>query len=262
MIEEKYIDLINKEVDGIISEKEKNQLSEFLEKNPQAKIIYQEIIKTSELRKKYYDLDPSPNLKKKILSKIDSDRYTSDRNETIERSSIVDWFININPKVVYAFAAGLILGLIVYSVLLTDMNHKNELDNINFYGTIGIPETADVQKLDQVSLELSRETGTVNFFKFDKIIWFDINMITSDRYEMAFSFDQTKTSFASFKPLDHLMTTIRNEKDKIRITLDGNSHFLLLFTQNPTEKSQINLEIVHTTQAPFTYMFKVQSENK
>jgi hypothetical protein len=260
MTEKEYLELLHKEVDGHISENERGLLREYLRENPQIKINYQEVIKTSDLRKQIDDIDPSPNLKKNIINTIDSNRYTADRNVNSERLSILDWFTSIKPVVAYSFAAGVMVGLIVYSLFLTDLIRVHEVDNINFYGTIGIPESANIQKLDQVTIDVTGFKGIVTCYKFDKILWFDIKTSAAVGCEIVFKFDHTKSSFSGLKPLDHLNTTLRNEIDKLNITINEPGHFLLLFTQESTENTQITMELLHTAETPFTYIFSTNIE--
>jgi len=262
MTEEKYIELINKEVDGLISAKEKHQLHEYLKEDLKAKDLYEETVKSSELLKQVNEAEPSANLKKRILNSIDINRYETENLEKTVRPSLAERFKDLNPGYGYSFAAGVVIGLIVFSLFLTDMIQENELDNINFYGTIGIPESENIQELDQVSLDLPGITGTIKLFRFNKIVWFDIKTITSDRCEMVFNFDQTKISFNGYKPLNYSNTFIENEKDKVTVTLSENRHFLLLLSQKSTENTQVSLKIAHTAQEPFTYTFQIKSEDK
>ncbi len=261
MTEKKYIELINKEVDGLISEKEKHQLHEYLEKDLQAKNLYQETTNTSELLKQVIEVEPSPNLKKRILNSIELKSYAPEYTKKSVRSSISEWFTNLNPRSVYAFAAGVIIGLIIYSVFLTNMVQEQSMNNSNFYGTIGIPENANIRQQDQISLNFPDVKGTVGFYKFDNIVWFEIDIINSDRCMMAFKFEPTKIIFDSFKPLNHSNNSVRNEKNKVTIAVNENSHFLLMFKQNSTENTRIDLEIVQTAEDPFTYKFQLNSED-
>jgi hypothetical protein len=262
MTEKQYIELINKEVDGLLSEKEKDQLQNYLEKDPKAKSLYQEINKTSDMRKFVDDIDPSTNLKKGILNTIDINRYASEHRTNFLRLTISDWYTRLNPKLVYAFAAGVIIGLIMYSVFLTEAIQDQPLDNIKFYGTIGIPENANISQLDQVTLDFPEVTGTVGFYKFDDIIWFEIDMTNSDRCTIAFKFDPTKIIFDSFKPLKHSINSVGNKKNIVTLTVNENGHFLLLFRQNSTENTQINLQITPATEAPFKYNFQFRSKDR
>lgn len=255
MTKKKYIELINKEVDGLISEIEKHQLHGYLEKDLQAKNLYQETIKTSKLLKQVTEVAPSPNLKKRILNSIELKSYAPEYTKKSVRSSISEWFTNLNPRSVYAFTAGVIIGLIIYSVFLTNMVQEQSMNNSNFYGTIGIPENANIRKLDQVPVEFPGLTGTINFYKFENILWFEPNISNSDQFEMTFDFDQTKILFDSFKPLNQSNVLIQNKANTLNIIINGNCHFLVLFTKKSTEKAQIDLKLIKAAEVLYFYKF-------
>jgi len=260
--EKKFIELINKEVDGLLNEKEKDQLHQYLNKDLKIKNIYQETIKTSELLKQVTDIDPSPNLKKGILNAIDTTRYTSKQKTNIVRSSISDWFTNLNPRLGYAFAAGLIIGLITFSVFLSNMVQEHPLDNINFYGTIGITENANIRELDQVPVEFPGLSGTIKFNKFEKIVWFEVNITNTDRFEIAFDYDQTEILFDSFKPLNQSDVLIQNKASTLNIVNTGDCNFLVMFTQKSTEKARVDLKLIKASEELFNYKFQSSSDIK
>jgi hypothetical protein len=262
MTKKKYIELINKEVDGLISKIEKHQLHEYLEKDLQAKNLYQETTKTSEMLKQVTEVEPSPNLKKRILNSIELKSYAPEYTKKSVRSSISEWFTNLNPRSVYAFTAGVIIGLIIYSVFLTNMAQEQSMNNSNFYGTIGIPENANVGKLDQVPVEFPGLTGTINFYKFENILWFESNISNSDQFEMTFIFDQTKILFDSFKPLKQSNVLIQNKASTLNIVINGDCHFLVLFTQKSTENILINLKLGQAAEVLFNYKFQLRSQDR
>ena len=71
MIDQKYIELINHEIDGVITPKQKSMLDNYLKKNPQAEKLYQELIATSKIIDQIPAIEPSENLKKRIMNSID-----------------------------------------------------------------------------------------------------------------------------------------------------------------------------------------------
>ena len=258
MNKKKYIDLVNKEVDGIINEKERNQLHQYLEENPGAKNLYLEIIRTINIRNRINDVNPSPNLKKRILNGIDTNRYASEVKRKWGRFNISNWITGLNPKFAYAFAAGMIIGLVMYFVFLTEKVQDYPMNNINFYGTIGIPDNENVSPLDQISLDIKDVSGTVGMYKFNNITWFDINMTHSEQCKIELNFDQKYISFNGYKPIDYTTVYVENEKDKVTIHMNKSGQFLLLFSQKSTEKTQIDLHITSKTEAPFTYEFQLR----
>jgi hypothetical protein len=144
-------------------------------------------------------------------------------------------------------------------VLLTDVIQKQELDKHNFYGTIGIPENANIQKVDQVALDFPEVFGTVDCFKFDNIVWLDFKITSTDRCEMIINFDQSTIFFESFRPIDRLNTSIINEKDKLNVHVIKKGHFLLQFNQTSSENTQISLKISHTLKEPSIYNFQIST---
>ena len=58
MNEEKFIDLINKEIDGIISAQEKRILMEYLENNPGVKQNYKDLVDSTKYLDKFEPFGP------------------------------------------------------------------------------------------------------------------------------------------------------------------------------------------------------------
>ena len=76
MIDQKYLELINKDIDDTISAPEKEVLDEYLKINPEAYSMHQELMEMDKLLDKLPDNDPSDSLKARILNSIDFNRYT------------------------------------------------------------------------------------------------------------------------------------------------------------------------------------------
>ncbi|MCB9250085.1 MAG: hypothetical protein H6613_16825 [Ignavibacteriales bacterium] len=64
MIQPEYIELINKDIDKIISASEKKILDKYLKENEEAKILHKELLRTEELLDTIPENVASENLKK------------------------------------------------------------------------------------------------------------------------------------------------------------------------------------------------------
>ncbi|MEE9429918.1 MAG: hypothetical protein V3V16_02690, partial [Melioribacteraceae bacterium] len=62
MIKPKYIELINKDIDKIVSTSEKKILEKYLSQNEEAKILHKELLRTEELLDTLPETEPSENL--------------------------------------------------------------------------------------------------------------------------------------------------------------------------------------------------------
>ncbi|MCB0753910.1 MAG: hypothetical protein KDC52_20735, partial [Ignavibacteriae bacterium] len=75
MIQPEYIELMNKDIDKIISASEKKKLDKYLKENEEAKILHKELLRTEELLDTIPENVASENLKKRILNSIDYNMY-------------------------------------------------------------------------------------------------------------------------------------------------------------------------------------------
>lgn len=65
MEKKKYIELMNKDIDKTITFSEKEELNQYLTENPDANLLYNELLKTENLLDKIPEGEPSINLKRR-----------------------------------------------------------------------------------------------------------------------------------------------------------------------------------------------------
>ena len=116
MIEERHIELMNQEIDGVNSPEESRELQRLLDTSPEAKRYYEELLRLGDAFGEIEDLDPPSGMRGAILSAVDAKK----RPGQVESDS-VSWFEALrsvlSPRVAYGFAAGLVLGIGLYAVL-------------------------------------------------------------------------------------------------------------------------------------------------
>ena len=111
MIDSKTEDLINRDIDRVLSTNEANRLQEYLATNPEAQSYYHELEELSRMLEQVEEIDPGPNLKKNILNSIPVRKYQNE--ETRERIPFFSaWNSRLNYRLTFVFALGLIVGKI------------------------------------------------------------------------------------------------------------------------------------------------------
>ena len=256
MSKNRYIELINKEVDGLISVPEKQELDRYLDNDPSARTAYDETLRASEMLKQIPDINPSPNLKKYILNSIDPLKYESSDTTVPKKSLINRLFDNLNPKVAYAFTAGVIIGLIIYSVFLTNIVQNHTPDNSKFFGTIGVPNNVKVQKLEQVPVDIEGVTGIIGFYKYENELWLEIKISNADQVKMTFEFDQSALLFNNYKPLNQSKVNIENTSGTLFIGDSKDYHYVVMFQQISTDKTNISFRILKESKILYQYEFR------
>ncbi|MCU0643870.1 MAG: hypothetical protein MUC94_06380 [bacterium] len=154
MIDEKYIELMNKEIDGVITKSEQERLHNYLSANSEAQKLYNDLRQTSELLSKIPRVEPSPNIKKYVMNSIDLNRYSKATKPGRLKALVSNLLIKPTPKLAYAFALGILVGILVYSALLENVISKRGTDVADFYGTIGIDEKAGFKTIQSMPIAL------------------------------------------------------------------------------------------------------------
>ena len=99
MIDTKYIEHINKEIDGLNTPEESIALREYLSDNPEAQKLFDELMEISRMLESVPPIEPSQNLKKYILNDPVTQHYVP-RNNNIGHF-FLSFVNNINPLTLF-----------------------------------------------------------------------------------------------------------------------------------------------------------------
>ena len=110
MIDEKYIELMNKEIDGLNTPQESAELKSYLKDEPEAQKQFNNLLDVSKSLEQLEEIEPSPELKKSIINSINWKKYST--KEKKRRSFLGFTQLKFNVKYAYVFTCGLILGII------------------------------------------------------------------------------------------------------------------------------------------------------
>ena len=126
MINQKYIDLMNQEIDGTNSPGQSRELEVYLKEHEEARTYYRELALALNMFEKVAMLNPPPGLVDGILTRLDDDKAGNRRGPL---TACRDLFrLRLQPAYAYTFIGGLLLGLVFFagSSRLTS-NHGPEL---------------------------------------------------------------------------------------------------------------------------------------
>ena len=138
-IDEHYIRLMNEEIDGVISEEDAKKLSRFIDADPEGKRYYLEMKDTVDAIEGSTELDPPPELRKRIFDSVYSRAEGApSRLKRTGRSPWRSW--------VPVFAAGAAAGIILFAVLRPLFDGKPETGE---YGaTIGAVGASEADEFE------------------------------------------------------------------------------------------------------------------
>jgi hypothetical protein len=223
MIDKKYLELIHKDIDKVITPREKVKLDNYLKNNPEAEELYHELAKTEELLDTLPDVDPTENLKKRIMNSLDYNKYAQNR-----KRSILDGLFKRRRPV---FALGVVAALILIGLFISNPNLITTFDQKDVAGTMGMRSAEQVEMLD---IEIEGVSGSIQVIKgsgmesSDYSFGFSVELISSGNYELEIAFDPSITTFEEIISHDNLVTDRRD--DAVMINSGGHSFYSVLFS--------------------------------
>jgi anti-sigma factor RsiW len=170
MIQERYLDLMNGEIDGKNSPSESAELREHLESNAEARTYYAELRNVVEAFGEAGEVRVPEDLEQRIIFAINERRARDEAQR--ERASLLNIF-SPRRKLGIAFAAGVVVGLIILLTIYRALPDSSTLRVKDLYGTLTERErTRTVATSDPVRFDHPEVTGTAiaSYFDSDLVV--------------------------------------------------------------------------------------------
>jgi len=239
MIDERYIELMNQEIDGENTPAESDELHRFLDSSAEGKHYFDELRGVRDLLEQAGTIDSPAGMKWAILSKLEP------RSERRIKTAFIDAIRErFRPKYAYAFAVGLIAGICLYAVFNGYSRDGSRLERDGLYGTIAL-DSAGRKAAETLPVEIDMEgvTGTALFSYFEKAIVAEFNMRSDRNVELQFELAEG-CSFESFKTLVSADNDLRTGHGTLRITSKGVGDFLIVFRKTAESPGRMRLKLL------------------
>ena len=244
MIDKKIIELIHKEIDGIITPEEKARLRKYLSQNPQAQRVYEGQVHTAELLHQIPSIDPPEDLKKRIMNTIDLNRYTAARTKMPSWRPSRAWSFRINPKLAFSLGLGFILGIFVFAMLLNVSTDDFRMRSKDFIGTIGLHGKNRFQQVDKAIITLPNIQGRLTLLQADDHIGLDVRLHSRELFELLVRWPADQIEFQGFQPNDKIKTTFENGDDYIKTSNATEAQHVLYLRRTTSESVFIDVTLL------------------
>jgi hypothetical protein len=240
----KYLDMMNKAIDGELTPRERKHLDAYLASDDEANKLFQDLRLIGQQLETIGKEDPSPTMKAGIMNNLPHPRTVKQISSPSIWDSISEFF-NARPKfrLGYAFFVGLIAGAVIFSIFSGISGDSMTLKDIQ--GTLlpakylnSLPEgVSDYFAFEKTSGELVFRYG-------DGILLGELSIRSGEDTEIILSLPRN---------LIHLTTVsrdipgslfIESTEDEIRIQHTGMATYQMLFTDSTRFEGPVNLKIV------------------
>lgn len=240
MIDDLHADLINREVDGLNSEKESRELTEYLSQNADAGTLQRDLLQMRDLLARDGDLEPPPNLKKIILNSIQVQKYPPMRTKWYSRSIFPALIPRINAISAVTLLAGVMLGFLSYSL----MNKHVSGDFSGLYGTMAAHGISpNFETSDEAALTLPNGDGTIALKRAGEKIFAELQLNSDDQLTAKFQYPENTLSFSSYGQSASGAQNLSFKENSLAIENIGRNSYLVVFNRLTASSVPVKLEV-------------------
>lgn len=222
--------MMHKEMDGLITETEREKLHRYLEAVFEAKKYYAQLCQTSELLDNIPRLEPSPNIKKYVMNSIDVRRYATSRKPLDNKSLYKSLSFKSIIRPALAFSLGILVGIFIYSGIRQQIL-RNTADVSNLYGSMGVSAKPQFETIRDISIALPEINGTIAVKRLENNIEIQTNLNSQHIAEMLVEYDTSFLEFVRFTLANRTKATFAPGEHDVRVSSPGDLHFSLSFAE-------------------------------
>jgi hypothetical protein len=243
MIDERTIELINRELDGCCSEEESRELEAFLSENEEALQYYDELLRAASAMKSVEQAEPPSFLKTHILNSIQAlPRPEPERLALISR---IRELFRQSPTVRYStvFASGLVLGVVL--LLVFGPWQQSEIPDVSkVSGSMVLPsDIARLPVIDSVGIDGAGFRSSFKTLRGDGSIVLDCAVSSVDNLRLELIADMDELKFAGVNRLTGTDNDLVATGGRVVFTGVKSERGLITYSQVATPRQPITIRI-------------------
>lgn len=242
MIDERYIELMNGEIDGANSPEESDELKRYLESSPEAQSYFEGLRQLEHIFEEAKNKLPPEQVRQNILSSIYGKKQVPEKKAFF--AATFSFFKNRPSRTfVYAFAGGIIFGLCLWAIILQFIPQATSPDLDKLYGTLAIMEDEKSLFTSQpIVFKLSEVSGSVRIRYAKEKIFTELRLLSYSEIQIVFKHDHhVQFEGLSVAGSGHYQTTIKDSETSL--THNGTRDYLLMFDDRHHTMSAIHFRI-------------------
>jgi hypothetical protein len=234
-IEQKYIDLINADIDGEIEHADKGDVDAFLSENDEARALHAELATLCSSIDSIEAVSPPPHVRHVIMNSV---KPTPAKTES---PGILEMLL-ASPVLRYSgtFAAGVLLTL---SIVSSDQISNQAFDDVTgLVGTISDPISGNL--VNSIAVDNAEVAGKVSLRSTGSMLILDFDLVANGPVEIEADYTDRTIWFNGFAQLESSGTTISAKSGSVTLGMEGKRRYAV-YLQNSGERGvTVNLRFV------------------
>lgn len=231
-IDQKYIDLINADVDGEISDGDKAVLQAFLSQHAEGRALHAELSSLGATLDAVEALQPPPHLRHVIMDSIKPAPLARQRPGFLQS-------LFATPAVGYAatFAAGVLLTL---SLVNSGQISIRAFDDVTgLVGSVADPVGADT--VGAIAVDETAIAGTVSLRSSGSMLILDFDLVALEPIEIEADYTDKTIWFNGFAQLESSGTTVSAESGRVRLGMQGKRRYAVYLQNEGGRNTTVSL---------------------
>ena len=237
MLEKKVLDLLNQELDGVNSDKERETVQKILHRKPEARKYLEDLQEMSLMFRRAKDVPVPAHLKGRILNALPFPKSAVPVRLSPARSFLQELRTNLRYRYVYTFAGGAIAGIFLFAVF-----SSQPADSTNMTGTMASGQPVALAE-SKTEIRLNEVTGTINAHRFPSTVVADLDLQVPQEIDVVLNFDQQQLQFDSFHPVADAQVTLVALEGQVRLTVSGQNKYSVTFVRYEESRSPIAVRL-------------------
>jgi hypothetical protein len=240
----RVLELINREIDGLNSPKETEELRGYLAHDHEATLLYDDLKRVSAILDGAEPVEPPRNLRANILNSIDLKRYAEKR-----RLNLVVTVLNFLPqrgslRYALVFTFGIVLGVVIYG-LLSDLGKQGPVENTTLFGTMRLDRATEAfDPADNAEISLQSVQGSISTKHGKGLVSVELALQSQQEVETVLQFDPHALSFVGLQQLDYTGNAIDIGGNAVHMRNNGDSKHILFFNEKAQSPRPLDFKIL------------------
>ena len=241
-IEQKYIDLINAEIDAEISAADQALLDAYIAQNADARALRDELRALSGELATMEAVTPPADLRQPVMRQV-----RTEAQRAITAGGISDMLAGLfaQPLVRYgmSFAGGVILTV---TLIGSDQASRQAFDDVtSLVGTMSDTETGGaLSSEDSMTLTLNELAGSVSLRSAGPLMVLDFDLASENPVEIVATFNDRDIWFNGFAQLESQGTSVAAGTGSVTVRMEGQRRYAVYLHNASQDAATVSLRFI------------------
>lgn len=248
-MDDRFIDLINRELDGDLSDSEIKRLKGYLSQDSEGAELRENLRKLSLILGAVPPQEPPAYLKHRIMEAVCAVKKQSAPNRSIVGEILSVFRVRFSPPLAYSFATGAVIGILILGSLVTLGNGDFRLDPSDLRGAILEGQKPAVEIIQPTyPINFQGVTGNVKAGIGNGLATIEISIVSQKALKIDLRFPENLISFAAVTQSSIVSGEAKSSDfqisaNSVRIDHLGENNYLIVFHRTSESPATISLAI-------------------